>query len=682
VSSGGSGELAAAHAEADSAAALAGTQPAADVDERARSHPVRRAFLRAPGGIAGGVIFLALVLLAIVGPPIWGAKATTTNLAVAYQSSSAQHLLGTDSLGRDILARTLAATRLTLELGFFAAAISAAVGFGLGTLVAALGPRLRGVGRRVIEISMSFPPILLALFLVTIIGTGAKGAVIAIGLGAAPGFARLAENYATSVSSKEFIASARATGVGRRRLMRRYLLPNMAEPLVLAGLAYFAGSIIDISGLDFLGVGVQPPAFDWGTLLTTGVESIYVTPWAAVAPAVMITITGMSLVYLGEALARALNPRLWFITSQQPRSLRLLERRGATELATSDSTKRSHASSGEEQVVLKVEDLNVLAPSESGPRRLIRDVSLQLRAGEVLGIVGETGSGKTLTALSLARLVPHPLRVRAARLEVDGVEIASLPARPRARHLGTNVAMIFQDPMSSMNPSTRVGSQLTDGARRHRSLKRRDAREEAVKRLGEVRIGDARRALRRYPHQFSGGMQQRIMIAMGLMARPKVLLADEPTTALDVTVQAQVLEVLREIKETENTAIVLISHNLGVVNQLCDRVVVMYAGRIVEEGTRDRLLRRPRHPYTQGLLGSIPELKADTHQDLRAIPGRPPASGQETKGCAFAPRCPVAVERCRQARPPLTELAAKDRVACFVATGEVAPPLPREAVAE
>jgi peptide/nickel transport system permease protein len=673
MSSGSFGELAAAQVEAESAAQQ--SEADASVDEKTRAHPVLHAFLRAPGGIAGAVIFGVLILLAIFGPIIWADAAKNTNLAIAYQSSSAQHILGTDSLGRDILARTLSATRLTLELGFFAALISAVVGFGVGTLVAAMNPRRRGFGRRAIEITMSFPPILLALFLVTIIGTGAKGAVIAIGLGAAPGFARLAENYATSVNSKEFITSARTTGLGRRRLMTRYLLPNMAEPLVLAGLAYFAGSIIDISGLDFLGVGVQPPDYDWGTLLTTGVQAIYVTPWAAIAPAFMITITGMSLVYLGEALARALNPRLWFVTAHQPKSLRLLDRYQSQPARTASHDQAS-------DLVLDVQDLNVLAPGRNGPRRLIRDVSLELRAGEVLGIVGETGSGKTLTALSLARLVPHPLRVQAGRLEVDGVDLAGLPARREASHLGTSVAMIFQDPMSSMNPAARVGSQLTDGARRHRGLKSKQAREEAVSRLGEVRIGDAKRALRRYPHQFSGGMQQRIMIAMGLMARPRVLLADEPTTALDVTVQAQVLQVLREIKEKENTAIVLISHNLGVVNQLCDRVMVMYAGRIVEEGTRDRLLRHPRHPYTQGLLGSIPELKADTHDDLRAIPGRPPTAGSETKGCAFAPRCSVACERCHEEQPPLTSLAPNDRVACFVATGQAEPALPAEAIGE
>jgi oligopeptide/dipeptide ABC transporter ATP-binding protein len=225
--------------------------------------------------------------------------------------------------------------------------------------------------------------------------------------------------------------------------------------------------------------------------------------------------------------------------------------------------------------------------------------------------------------------------------------------------------------MSSMNPAARVGSQLADGARRHRSLTRSQAKSEAIMRLSEVRIGDGARALRRYPFQFSGGMQQRIMIAMGLMARPRVLLADEPTTALDVTVQAHVLEVLREIKEKENTAIILISHNLGVVNQLCDRILVMYAGVVVEEGSRDRLLRNPRHPYTQGLLASIPELSSDKHKLLNAIPGRPPTPGQEPPGCAFAPRCPWVIDRCRHEQPQLTSVSDDGRVACFVAAASV-----------
>jgi oligopeptide/dipeptide ABC transporter ATP-binding protein len=656
-------------------------------------HPVLRAFVRAPGGLIGAGLLLGLLVLAVVGPLIWGHQATVTDLNVPYQVHSPEHPLGTDSLGRDVLARTLSATRLTLVLGLSAAAISAVVGFGIGTAVAALGPRARGIGRRAIESSLSFPPILLALFLVAIIGAGARGAVIAIGLGAAPGFARLAENFATSVGSREFIASAKATGVGRARLMQRYLLPNMAEPLVLAGLAYVAGAIIDISGLDFLGLGVQPPAYDWGTLLTAGVQSIYVTPFAGIAPAFMIMLTGTSLVFFGEALSRALNPRLWVTGPRRGgRAERARAgRAGKAGLAGPAAARPAPATGAADPVgpvvadavvadpvvadAVVVENLRITLPSGGGPRALVDGVSFRLRAGEVLGIVGESGSGKTLTSLAIGQLLPHPLRTTATRIELGGTELTTLPPGRLARVLGTGLAMIFQDPMSSMNPASRAGSQLTDGARRHRGLSREEARAEAVQRLGEVRIGDARRALRRYPHQFSGGMQQRIMIAMGLMARPRVLIADEPTTALDVTVQAQVLEVLRDINASEGTAIILISHNLGVINQLCDRVLVMYAGRVVEEGDRERLLADPQHPYTKALLASVPVLPGTVLSgtspaaELSTIPGRPPRPDEDVPGCAFAARCPLAVSRCTAERPALSAAAAGGKVACFVVTG-------------
>ncbi len=625
-------------------------------------HPIVRAFFRSPSGVIGTVMVAALVALAILGPILFGHEARQTDLGATYEGTSSAHLLGTDNLGRDILARTLSATRLTLELGLAAAAISIIVGFGVGALVAALSPRPRAIGRRVIEMAMSFPPILLALFLVTIIGAGSKGAVIAIGFGAAPGFARLAENYATSVASKEFITAARAVGVSRGRLVWSYLLPNMTEPLILAGLAYIAGSIIDISGLSFLGLGVQPPSYDWGTLLSSGIQSIYTTPWAALAPAIAITVAGVSIVFVGEALARAFNPRLWYASSARGRRR---ARRGAAEVGPTVSRLGAAAGAG---AALDAEHLDVFLPTADGERRLVRGVSVAVRPGEALGIVGETGSGKTLTALSLAGLTPHPLRSRFGRLAIDGDDVTGLDGAKADAVLGTKLAMVFQDPQSSMNPAARIGGQLIDGVRRHRKLGRSAAIGEAERRLAEVRIGETGRALKRYPHQFSGGMQQRIMIAMGLMGKPSVLIADEPTTALDVTVQAEILAVLRTIKEEDGTAIVLISHDLGVVNQLCERIVVMYHGEIVEEGPRERVLGEPRHPYTKGLLASILELEPeDARARLEAIPGRPPSAAEDVRGCPFAPRCPLVMDRCRVETPELSEFAPDDRAACFVA---------------
>ena len=299
----------------------------------------------------------------------------------------------------------------------------------------------------------------------------------------------------------------------------------------------------------------------------------------------------------------------------------------------------------------------------------MRGVSFDAAPGEVLGIVGETGSGKTLTALSLARLAPHPLRAHTDRLELDGIDVDRCRRADEARR-GTDVAMIFQDPMSSMNPA-RASARSSPTAR---GATARCAAGTRARRLRSAwpRCGSATPAARCAATRTSsrGGMQQRIMIAMGLMARPRVLIADEPTTALDVTVQAQVLDVLSEIKANESTAIVLISHNLGVVNQLCDRMVVMYHGSIVEEGSREQLLRRPRHPYTQGLMNSILELRPDGGRaEVAGIRGRPPAPGEELPGCPFADRCPIAFDRCRRERPELVDTGDGARVACFAAVG-------------
>jgi oligopeptide/dipeptide ABC transporter ATP-binding protein len=316
-------------------------------------------------------------------------------------------------------------------------------------------------------------------------------------------------------------------------------------------------------------------------------------------------------------------------------------------------------------VLLEVDDLRVAFARPGGLVEAVRGVSFRLGRGEILGLVGETGSGKTLTGLSLLRLVPPPGRVTARRLVFDGLDLLSLaPAELRATR-GARISMIFQDPATSLNPAFTVGAQLEAVLAAHTRLGRSERRARAIERLAEVGLPDPARMYRLYPHQLSGGMQQRVMIALALAGDPDLLVADEPTTALDVTIQAQILDLLRRLRTERGLSIILVSHHLGVVSETCDRVALMYAGSIVEEGPVSRVLGTPIHPYTRSLLGSIVTGER-RKQPLPVIPGSVPAPGSLLPGCAFAPRCPVAIERCRVESPP--PVAVDDRsVSCWLA---------------
>ncbi|WP_290062585.1 ABC transporter ATP-binding protein, partial [Amycolatopsis solani] len=308
--------------------------------------------------------------------------------------------------------------------------------------------------------------------------------------------------------------------------------------------------------------------------------------------------------------------------------------------------------------VLVVENLRVAFPGPAGWTVPVRGVSFTVRAGEAIGVVGESGSGKSLTALAVSRLIEAPGVVTADRLEFAGKPVASASDR----ELGTALAMGFPDPMTSFNPARRVGGQLAEVSEQHHGLSRRQALARAVEKLTAVRVPAAARRARQYPHEFSGGMRQRAMIGMGLMGEPKLVIADEPTTALDVTVQRQVLRLLARTRETEGAAILLISHDIAVVSQTCERMLVMYAGRVVEDLPTGG---EPRHPYTRALLATTVDLETDRDEPLAVIPGRPPAPDQVPDGCAFADRCPLASERCRTEDPVLEPAASGHRVACW-----------------
>jgi oligopeptide/dipeptide ABC transporter ATP-binding protein len=316
--------------------------------------------------------------------------------------------------------------------------------------------------------------------------------------------------------------------------------------------------------------------------------------------------------------------------------------------------------------VLRVVDLRVTVPGPNGPIMPVRHFSVSVAPGESVGVVGESGSGKSMAALAVARLIEPPARVEATRLEFLGADLLAKDAPVAHRRLlGTSFGLVFQDPTMSLNPTMRIGRQLAEVPRRHLGLGRRPALARAVDRLRAVKVPAAARRAGQYPHEFSGGMRQRAMIAMAMMGEPALVVADEPTTALDVTVQRQVLGLLRDIRVAQGAAIMLISHDITLVEQFCDRVLVMYAGRVVEELPRAELRGHSRHPYTRSLIAAVPDLTADRDRPLAVIPGRPVDPADLPAGCAFAPRCAFADARCRRDDPPLVADGSTRRVACW-----------------
>ena len=321
------------------------------------------------------------------------------------------------------------------------------------------------------------------------------------------------------------------------------------------------------------------------------------------------------------------------------------------------------------QTLLEVKDLKTQFMTREGVVKAVDGVSFELEAGETLGIVGESGSGKSVTALSIMRLVPRPGRIVAGRVTFKDQDLTDLSESEMQEVRGESIAMIFQDPMTSLNPVFRVGWQVAEPLMVHADKKRPNALSEATAMLKKVGIPNPEQRAKDFPHQFSGGMRQRAMIAMGLTTMPSVLIADEPTTALDVTIQAQILELLRQVNREFGTATILITHNLGVVAGMCKRVLVMYAGKIVESGPTADVFAHPQHPYTWSLLKSIPRLDADRHEPLRPITGVPPDLLDVPPGCAFHPRCAFRVERCSRDVPHLARVGETQLAACWVTQG-------------
>lgn len=575
------------------------------------------ASLLTPLGLVTSAAVALLLAVAIIAPAIWGDAARISDPTQISQPPSPEHPFGTDAGGRDVLLRTLVATQLSVGMALVATLIGVCGGIFFGLVPAMLGRRGSRFAVSAINIAIAFPGLLLAIGLAVVLGQSALSAVIAIGAAMTPDFARLTYTLSSAVLGRDYVSAARVLGVPRATIMFRHVLPNIRDPLIVRATISAGGSLVAFASLSFLGLGVQAPDYDWGRLLGEGQARIFVNPASALVPGAAIVIAGLVFALFGEFLSKNL-PGSSANRAPKQRRLPVAESHERSPGLLAESAPR----------VLSVRDLNVFAPAGDRWSHPVRGISFDIAPGEIVGIVGESGSGKSLSMMTIAGLTERPLRATAGRLEFDGAELSKpgpiVPetiARRHAKLLGTRMALVFQDPMSSLNPALHVGSQVGEIAQLHEGASRRSALARATDRLRAVHIARPEQRAHQYPHQFSGGMRQRAMIAMGLMGSPRLIIADEPTTALDVTVQKGVLELLTEINQTDGTAIVLISHDLAVITSICSRVLVMYGGRIVEAiGVDDLVAGRIEHPYTRALLDSVPTMDGDRSVPLVTIP--------------------------------------------------------------
>ncbi|WHY59689.1 ABC transporter ATP-binding protein [Cytobacillus firmus] len=324
---------------------------------------------------------------------------------------------------------------------------------------------------------------------------------------------------------------------------------------------------------------------------------------------------------------------------------------------------------GENDTLLEVKDLKTHFFTEDGVIPSVNGVSFTVKKGETIGIVGESGCGKSVTSLSILQLVSKPGRIVGGQILLNGTDLTKNSNKQMRKIRGNKISMIFQEPLTSLNPVFTIGSQISESIRLHQKIDRRKAKELAIDMLSKVGISNGDNLYNSFPHQLSGGMRQRVMIAMALSCRPQLLIADEPTTALDVTIQAQILKLMKKLKEEYNTSIIMITHDLGVVAEMADRVIVMYAGQIVEQNNVFELFKNPKHPYTQGLLKSTPKIHQLKDQ-LESIEGNVPTPSNMPKGCKFHPRCPFSMEKCRQQDPPLLQVNSESSIRCWLHEGK------------
>ncbi|MEU6261089.1 dipeptide/oligopeptide/nickel ABC transporter permease/ATP-binding protein [Streptomyces sp. NPDC047043] len=549
------------------------------------------------------LLWLLVVVFVSLGANHLGLQdPASQNLGQVLDGPSAAHWLGTDALGRDVLSRLVHGGGELLLVALIPVFVSYVVGVPLGLLAGYVGGRVDEAVGFLVNVLFSIPAVVFVLAVAAATDNNLTVMTLVMGVTGGGAIVRLVRSSTVAARNLLYVDAARVARLTRRRILGRHILPNVAGPLIVQAFLAYGGIFVFLTSLSFLSLGFDPEKPSWGQMTYEASQNLTQDPWLMVPVGAVVILTIMSINALGSAFLRVM-PSQTGGTAVKPR--RRSRAAGAVEAAGPEGTSAADATPGgvaDGSALLRLEDLTVCIPEARGEDRLVDRVSLVVRRGETLALVGESGSGKTLTALSIAKLLPPQAEVTSGRIVFDGQTVSGLPERRFRRLRGSRIAYVAQEPLRALDPCFTVRSQLVEVIRSHGRVSRSAARRRAAELLSLVGISRVDHVLRSYPHQLSGGMAQRVVIALAISAEPELVVADEPTTALDVTVQAEILDLLQSLRERLGMTLVLITHDMGVVADMADSVAVMRRGRVVETGAVRDVLARPRHEYTRELL--------------------------------------------------------------------------------
>lgn len=605
--------------------------------------------------LAGAGMLLFALGLAVFAPLLAPEDPRRAQLATTYSiyaAPDAQHWLGTDDAGRDVLSNLIFGARVSLTVGFFASFISIAIGGSIGMAAGYAGGATDRALMRFTDVVLVVPDLPLAIVLVALTKPSLFNIILVIGLVGWTGTARLVRAQTLAVKERKFVHRARAVGAGDLRLITRHIFPLVLPLLVVNTVLVISLAILEESALSFLGLS-DPTTVSWGQMLNYAFSRGATSSgawWALLAPGAGIVWVVLGCTLLGYGLEQILNPRVkshHLMRAAIPR----------TSIVPSANPAAADA-------LLEVRGLSVDFVAQQGAVHAVQDVSFSLRPGEIMGLVGESGCGKTTLILSLLRLLPAAGRITGGQVLYHGRNLLALPEAQLAAVRWKEIAIVFQGAMNALNPLLPVGRQIAEAVERHEPTATAAAVAQRVGALLE-QVGIPAARGRQFAHQYSGGMRQRAMIAMALACNPKVIIADEPTTALDVIIQAQILELLNTLRQRLGLAVIFVTHDLGVVAEICDTVLVMYGGVAAEYASVDAMFNQPQHPYTRALLAAFPDFSR-RHNALVSIPGQPPRLHALPPGCRFAPRCSSALALCHAQQPHLLQVGAAHYASCHL----------------